>query len=379
MDMRWKRRVVAALAASIAMTAFAEDGITEDSILIGQTVGLTGTVAGAVKEMNEGAHAYIAGVNRQGGVNGRKIILRIVDDKFMPALAAANAEKLITQDHVFALFQSRGTPQTEAILPLLETHQVPLVAPSTGAEIFHTPVNRWLFNVRAKYQDEVIKAIEHFTTVGINKIGLLTYEKEDPLGMEGLAGFNKGMTARQLSPAIIAIFPRLKPDIKATAAKLIAAKPAALIIVSSGENTIDIIKELRAQGGSMQIMTMSNNSSQEFARDLGPAANGILVTQVTPAPHLVSSVLGQEFKVAAKGTGTTVSYAAMEGFVSAKVLVEGLRRAGRNLTRENFVHALESMKHADLGGLMVNYGPRNHTGSQFVEITMLGKDGRFVR
>jgi branched-chain amino acid transport system substrate-binding protein len=379
MDMRWKRRITAGLAASIAMTAFAEDGITEDSILIGQTVGLSGTVASAVKEMNEGARAYIAGVNRQGGVNGRKIVFRIVDDKFLPALAAANAEKLITQEHVFALFQSRGTPQTEAILPLLAKHQIPLVAPSTGAEIFHTPVNPWLFNVRAKYQDEVIKAIEHFTTVGITKIGLLTYEKQDPLGLDGLAGFNKGMAAHQLTPAIIATFPRLKPDMQATAARLIAAKPAALIIVSSGQNTIEIIKELRAQGGSMQIMTLSNNSSQEFVRDLGPAANGVLVTQVTPAPQLVSSVLGREFKTAAQGSAATVSYAAMEGFVSAKVLVEGLRRAGRHLTRENFVHALESMKHADLGGLTVNYGPRNHSGSQFVEITMLGKAGSFVR
>lgn len=377
--MRWKHQLAAGLLASIAIAACAEDGITDDSILIGQTVGLSGTVASAVKEMNEGARAYISGVNRDGGINGRKIVLRIVDDKFLPELAAANAEKLITQDHVFALFQSRGTPQTEAILPLLESHQVPLIAPSTGGEIFHTPVNHWLFNVRAKYQDEVVKAIEHFSTVGIKRIGLLTYEKEDPLGLDGLNGFNKGMAAHNLTPAVVAIFPRLKPDIKATAAKLIAAKPAALIIVSSGKNTVDVIKELRAQGGSMQIMTLSNNSSQEFIKDLGPAASGILVTQVTPAPHLVTSILGQQFKVAAKGSGVTVSYAAMEGFVSAKVLVEGLRRAGRHLTRESFVLALESMKRADLGGLMVNYGATNHTGSQFVEITMLGKDGRFVR
>lgn len=374
----WHRFLTAGLA-GIAITAFAEEGVTDDSILIGQTVGVTGTVASAVKEMNEGAHAYIAGVNQRGGVNGRKIVLRIVDDKFLPALAAANAEKLITQDHVFALFQSRGTPQTEAILPLLAAHHVPLIAPSTGGEIFHTPVNHWLFNVRAKYQDEVGKAIEHFVTLGIKNIALLTYEKEDPLGLDGLNGFNKGMAAHNLTPAIVAFFPRLKPDFKATAAKLIAAKPAALIIVSSGKNTVEVIKALRAQGGTMQIMTMSNNSSQEFIKDLGPAANGILVTQVTPAPDLVTSILGQEFEVAAKRTGATVSYAAMEGFVSAKVLVEGLRRAGRHLTREDFVLALESMKRDDLGGLMVDYGAKNHSGSQFVEITMLGKNGRFVR
>jgi ABC-type branched-subunit amino acid transport system substrate-binding protein len=362
-----------------ALAASAEDGVTDSTILIGQTIGVTGTVASAVKEMNEGAHAYFAGVNKQGGVNGRKIELHILDDKFLPATAASNAEALIRKDHVFALFQSRGTPQTEAILPILAANKVPLVAPSTGADIFHTPFNRWVFNVRAKYQDEVVKGIEHFSTTGLKKIGLLTYDKDDPLGADGVAGFNKGMAAHQLTPSIVALFPRLKPDFKEIAAKVIAAGSEAVIVVSSGGNTVGMIKELRAQGGKMQIMTLSNNSSHEFASELGAVARGVIVTQVTPAPHLLSSVLGQEFKVAAAATGATISYAAMEGFVSAKVLVEGLRRAGRNLTRERFIQAMESIKQLDLGGLRVNYGPDSRAGSAFVELTLIGKDGRLVR
>lgn len=362
-----------------AFAASAEDGVTDSTILIGQTIGVTGTVATAVKEMNDGANAYIAGVNQQGGVNGRKIELHILDDKFLPALAASNAEALIKKDHVFALFQSRGTPQTEAILPFLDANKVPLVAPSTGGDIFHNPFNRWVFNVRTKYQDEVIKAIEHFTTLGIKKIGLLTYDKEDPLGVDGVAGFNKGMAAHRLTPSIVALYPRLKPDFKTIAAKAIAAGSAALILVSSGMNTVKMIKELRSQGGKMQIMTLSNNSSNDFVSDLGSAGWGVIVTQITPAPDLLSSRLGQEFKMAAAGTGAAVSYAAMEGFVSAKVLVEGLRRAGRNLTRERFVQAMESIKQLDLGGLRVSYGPASRAGSEFVELTMIGKDGRWVR
>ncbi len=126
-------------------------------------------------------------------------------------------------------------------------------------------------------------------------------------------------------------------------------------------------------------MTLSNNSSQAFVRSLGPAGIGVIVSQVTPAPHLVSSGLGQEFKLAAKESGATVSYAAMEGFVAAKVLVEGLRRAGRNLTRESFIRALESVRRIDLGGLMVSYSETDHTGSEFVELTMISRDGRFLR
>lgn len=373
------QKLLAASVLCVAGMASAEDGVTDSTILIGQTIGVTGTVADAVKEMNEGANAYFASINGAGGVFGRKIELRILDDKFLPELAAKNAETLLKKDKVFALFQSRGTPQTQAILPHLTAERAPLIAPSTGGQGFHSPVHPYVFNVRAKYQDEVIKAIEHFNTIGMKKIGLLTYEKEDPLGLDGINGFEKGMALHKLTPAFIHIFPRLKPDFEATAAKVIAANPQALIVVSSGRNTTEIIKAIRAQGGSMQIMVMSNNSSMGFVNDVGPAGAGVIVAQITPPPNLITSRLGKEFQAAAKATGATVSYAAMEGFVSAKVLVEGLRKAGRNLTREGFIRALESMQRTDMGGLLITYSPSDHSGSEFVELTLLGRDGKFVR
>jgi branched-chain amino acid transport system substrate-binding protein len=375
----WRKHAAALMLLCLSCAASAEDGVTETSILIGQTIGLTGTVADAVKEMTEGANAYFTSVNGSGGVHGRKIELRMLDDKFLPELAGKNAETLLKKDKVFALFQSRGTPQTQAILPHLLAQRAPLVAPSTGGESFHAPVHPFVFNVRAKYQDEVIKAIEHFNTIGMKKIGLLTYEKEDPLGLDGVNGFEKGMAQHKLTPAFITIFPRLNPDFEATAAKVVAANPQALIIVSSGRNTTEIIKAIRAQGGLMQIMVMSNNSSLGFIKDVGPAGAGVIVAQITPPPHLISSRLGKEFQAAAKATGATTSYAAMEGFVSAKVLVEGLRKAGRNLTREGFVRALESMQRVDMGGVLITYSPSDHSGSAFVELTLLGRDGKFLR
>jgi branched-chain amino acid transport system substrate-binding protein len=377
MTKNWRFAFSTLLLASAGFSACAEEGVSADTILVGQTIGLTGTIAGPVKEMTEGAHAYFASVNQQGGVHGRKIELRILDDKFDPALAAANAETLIKKDHVFALFESRGTPHTQKILPILNANHVPLIAPSTGAAVFHTPVNHWVFNVRAKYQDEVAKGVEHFATVGFKSIGLL--HVDDSFGNDGLEGFNKAMAARQLTPAIITKFARVKPDYDATAQTVIKANPAALIIVSSSQNTIEVIKAIRKLGSRMQIMTLSNNSSQGFVKDLGPAGAGVVITQITPAPDLITSRLGQEFQAAAKAVNATVSYAAMEGYVSAKVFVEGLRRAGHNLTREGFVHALESMQRSDLGGVMVTYGPDDHSGSEFVELTMIGRDGRLVR
>ncbi len=376
MNMR-VRSLLATLLTTVPYIAGAEEGVTDGSILLGQTVGLTGTIAGPVKEMNEGAYAYFAMVNKQGGIHGRKIEVRVLDDQFNPATAAVNAETLIKKERVFALFQSRGTPHTEAILPVLAAHHVPLIAPSTGAAIFHTPVNHWVFNVRAKYQDEVAKAVEHFTTYGIRSIGIL--HVDDAFGEDALEGFKKAMEARHLVPAPIIKFDRTAPDYKAVAAEVAKAQPTALIIASSSKNTVEAIKAIRAQGSQTQIMTLSNNSSATFIKELGPAGIGVIVAQVTPPPHLLSSRLGQEFKDAAKASNVTVSYAAMEGFVNAKVLVEGLRRAGRNLTREGLLRALRSMQRVDLGGLMVTYGQNDHSGSEFVELTIIGKNGEFVR
>lgn len=357
--------------------AYAQEGVTDTRILIGQTVGLTGTIAAPVKEMNEGANAYIAAVNSRGGVNGRKIELITLDDKFDAKLAAANADTLIKKERVFALFQNRGTPLTEAILPLLAANKIPLIAPSTGATVFHAPVNPLLFNVRAKYQDEVRKGVEHFATIGSTKIGLL--HVDDSFGKDGLAGFVGAMNDRSMIPAIIASFPRVKPDYAATATEIVRANPSALIIVSSSANTVEVIKAIRAKGSMVQIMTLSNNSSLSFVKELGAMGTGIIVSQITPSPSSMSSGLGKEYMAAAKASNATVSYAAMEGFVAAKVLVEGLKRAGRNLTRESFVRAMESMQKFDLGGLMISYTATDHTGSEFVELTMISRDGRFIR
>jgi branched-chain amino acid transport system substrate-binding protein len=371
------RLLLPLLLGATLLGARAETGVTANTILIGQTVGVTGTVAAPVAEMNQGAQAYFDQVNAQGGVHGRKIVFKTLDDKFDPALTVANAETLIKKEGVFAMFLGRGTPHTEKLLPLLEANGVPLLAPSTGAAQFHQPAHKLLFNIRAKYQDEVIRAIEHFNTVGVRSIALL--HVDDAFGKDGLEGFNKGMEAQKLKPAGIFTFARVKPDVKAAAAEVIKAGPAAVIVVSSAKNTVDVIKEIRAQGGSMQIMTMSNNSSEAFVKDLGPAGPGVIVTQITPAPHLLTTKLGQEFNKLVKQYKVTVSYPAMEGFVNAKVLVEGLRRAGPQPTREGFVRALESMQRHDFGGLMVTYGPDDHTGSEFVELTMIGRNGRFIR
>lgn len=371
-------RYAAAVAALVVHQAlWADDGVTENRILIGQTIGLTGQIAGSVKELNEGAHAYISAVNRRGGVHGRTIEIISLDDRFDPELAGVNARRLISEKGVFALFQNRGTPHTEAILPLLHQHKIPLVAPSTGATILHQPINPYLFNVRTRYRTEVIKAIEQFKTVGITRIALLYVD--DSFGADCLAGFDEGMKTFNLMPAGVVKFDRVKPDIGGIAGSVMATSAQTVIIVASAQTAAAIIQNLRDKGSAIQIMTLSNNSSEAFIKSLGNHAPGVIVSQITPPADLLTTKLGQDYRAAARSTGATMSYAAMEGYIAAKVLVEGLERAGRNLTRVGLIEALESIKNHDLGGLALSYGPSDHTGSEYVELSIIGKNSKFRR
>lgn len=371
------RLLVAALLASGGVPACAETGVTDNTILIGRTTGVTGQVAGAIKENTEAIDAYLAWVNKNGGVNGRKIVLKTLDDGFVPKNAGENARKLIEDDRVFALFMPRGTPHTEAVLLVSEPAGVPVIAPSTGAEIFHKPVRPLVFNVRAKYQDEVMAAVRHFATLAVNRIAFVA--PTDSFGADALQGFEKGMEKEGLKPVLVKSFDRAKGDSISAVPDMLKADPQAIIVIASGTAAVSFIREMHAQGSHAQFVTLSNNSSAAFVKDLDKDGRGVLMTQVSPAADGGLTLLGKEFNRIAKPAGATPSYAAMEAFCAVKVMVEGLRRAGRDLTRKRFVAALDGMRKYDLGDMVVDYSPTRHTGSTYVEMTMIGAGGNFIR
>lgn len=372
-------RWVAALTLALgALPVLAQDaGVTNDTILIGRTSGVTGAVAGTVREQTEAIDAYLSWVNRHGGVNGRKVIVRTLDDQFEPKKAGENAQKLIVDDQVFAILMPRGTPHTEAVLKVAEPNGVPVIAPSTGAEIFHTPTRPLVFNVRAKYQDEVMAAIRHFAALAITRIAIVA--PTDSFGKDTVDGYDRGMAKEALKPALIARFDRTKGDATVTVPDMLKADPQAVIVAVSGEPAVGFIRAMRARGSHAQFVTLSNNSSSSFVHDLGADAHGVLVTQVSPVADNGRTQVSRDFVKMAKAGGATPSYAGMEAFCATRVLVEGLQRAGRNLTRKGFVAALNGMHKYDLGDFAVDYSPAHHSGSSFIEITMIGANGAFIR
>jgi ABC-type branched-subunit amino acid transport system substrate-binding protein len=347
-------------------------------ILIGQTAGVTGIVASGVQESTLGAKLYIDSVNAKGGVAGQAIELVSLDDQFDPKLAVENTSRLIEERHVVAMFLTRGTPHTEAIIPLLDQFGVPLVGPSTGTMVLHQPVRKHVFNVRATYQREAEKAVGYLNLVGVNRIALL--HVDDSFGNDGMVGAQHGLAEAKLSPVAVEKFDRVKPDFSGLAARIAATDAQAVMLIASGTSAVQAVQALRQAGSAAQIVTLSNNASAGFVKSLGAQARGVVVTQVFPYERSIAFPFVREAQDLAKAKGMTeVSPSMLEGFAAAKVLVEGLRRAGPKITRERLQQALEGLRKFDLGGLEVTYGPDDHTGLDFADLSIIGPDGKFRR
>jgi ABC-type branched-subunit amino acid transport system substrate-binding protein len=370
------------LAFSIALAscfpARAEPGITSSEIRLGQSAAFSGAVAPQVKELTSGALAHFADVNRRGGVHGRKIVLESMDDAFDPKRAAENTRKLIDEKNVFGLFLYRATPTTEAALPIIEAAKVPLVGPSTGAQSMYSPTKRYLFPVRPSYHAEATKIIDQLAAMSLTRIAVL--HADDSFGKDGLAGYQAAMTARGMKPVAVASYARGTVKVEDAVKAIASAQPQAVVMVCAANAGAAFIKQARKLGASPQFVLLSNVSSQAFIQDLGADGRGVAVSQVGPWPFSVDTPLVKEYQAAMKGNKSTeYSYSSLEGFIAAKVMVEGLRRAGPAPTREKLVAALESLARHDLGGVNLQYSPSDRTGTTYVELSIIGRNGRFMR
>jgi ABC-type branched-subunit amino acid transport system substrate-binding protein len=351
---------------------------TSAQIRVGQTTGFTGVSAAAVKETSSGAALWLDAVNARGGVNGQKVELISLDDKSDPKIAASNARILIEQRSVVALFLTRGTGTTEAIIPVLDQFGVPLVAPSTGAMSLHSPVKTHVFNVRTPYQLEAAKTIPQLASMGITRVGVL--QTDDDFGRDTLLGAQRGFASSKLQPVFVETFERIKPDFKAIAARVARENLQAVLILGSGSAVEAAMSAIRAAGSKTYIVALSNTASAGLIANLGGNARGLIVTQVFPSERSMSVPMVKQANdlLQVKSKGSVLSPAMLEGFAGAKVLVEALRRAGRSPSRESVQRALEDL-HFDLGGLSIDYSPGHHTGLESSSLSIIDANGRFER
>ena len=374
----WMRWMWAALVAAVAQAAAAENGVSADKILLGQSVALTGPAAQLGIQMRNGIKAYLDHVNARGGVNGRKIELITLDDGYEPARTVPNTKKLIEQDKVFALIGYVGTPTSVPAIPVFTEAKVPFVGPFTGAESLRAPFNRYIFHVRASYYDETDKIVEQVVSVGGKNIAV--FYQNDGYGQAGLKGVEIATQKRNMKISALGTVERNTVKVEEAVAKIAAAKPDAVVMVSAYTACAEFIRQMKKAGSAATFYNVSFVGSKALADALGKDGVGVAISQVVPYPWGAAVPVVKEYQQLSEKAGfKDYNFSAIEGFLVAKVFVEGLKRAGKNLTRESFIGEMEKMHDIDLGGFFVSYSPTNHAGSKFVDLTIIGREGKFLR
>jgi branched-chain amino acid transport system substrate-binding protein len=371
-------RTILAMAALAIAGAAAAQGVTDSQIVLGQSAVFSGPAQELGIEMRSGALAYFNYVNSQGGIYGRKIVLKSLDDRYEPDGAAAATRKLIQDERVFALFGYVGTPTFNAAAPILTEAKVPLVSAFTGAESLRDPLNRYVFNVRASYFDETEQIVQHLTSMGIDKIAV--FYQNDAYGKAGLEGVNRALKKRNMQPVGLATVERNTVDVAKAVQDMKKVNPQAVVMISAYKSCAAFIKEMRKNGMDPSFWNVSFVGSKALAKELDKEGRGIQISQVVPFPWDGSIPVVREYtRLLAADGKSEPNYSSLEGFISAKVLVEGLRRAGKKLTREGLIQALETMDPYDVGGFKIKYSPQDHRGSRYVDLTIISKDQKFVR
>jgi branched-chain amino acid transport system substrate-binding protein len=373
-----KTAVLAALILAAAPAAAQQPGVTADKILLGQAAVFTGPAAQLGIQMRNGIKSYVDFVNEKGGVHGRKLELVTEDDKYEPAGATTASQALIEKHKVFALLGYVGTPTGVAHLKVTTAAKVPLVGMFTGAEVLRAPLNRYVFHVRASYYDETEKMVEQVVSTGGKKIAV--FYQADAYGEAGRMGTEIALKKRNLQIHSNGTVERNTVAVQKAVQAIHASQPDAVVMVGAYAACAEFIKQMKAAGSGAQFYNVSFVGSAALASALGKEGLGVAISQVVPFPWGTGVPVVKEYQAMAKKAGfTDYNFGAMEGFLVAKVMVEGLRRTGRNLTREGFVDAMEKMNDVDLGGFYVSYSPTSHTGSKFVDLTIIGRDGKFLR
>jgi ABC-type branched-subunit amino acid transport system substrate-binding protein len=375
--MNQRRKLLAVLAAAaLAAPAAALAQGAAGAIVIGQSAPLSGSNKDLGTDIRNGALAHFKRVNDAGGVNGRRIELVSLDDANDTKRSEANTKQLLEQNNPIALYGYGSATLSRPALPLVEAAKIPFVAPFTGADPMRK-FNRYVYNHRASYADELEKIVEHYTTFGVKRFAVLYYD--DAVGKENFGAVERALKSRNLAPAAVASVTRTQTDFTKELEIVGKSSPDVVILTTLYKTSADFIKGLKKAGVGTQFVSTSFAGSTALANSLGPDGLGVAMSQIVPSYLKRSIPVVKEYQAAMEATlgKKEFSYTSLESYIAAKVLVEGLRRAGPQPTREKLLAALDTISNYDVGGYLVSFSPSNHNGSSFVSLSILGRDLAF--
>jgi len=359
-----------------------ESGINDNSVTIGMTAPLSGQNGAYGTEMKEVIGAYFQQINTAGGINGRKLELVALDDGYETDRTIANTKALINDKKVFALLASYGSsPTTAAMNDVFGPARVPLIGTISGAEtirqsIKENPNNRYMFNVRASYANETDAIVNQLVSLGLKNIAV--FYQNDGFGKSGLEGVVAALKRYKLAPSASATVERNSVNV-AQAVQIIAkANPQAVVMVTLYKPTAEFVRQMKKSNQYPQFMTLSPVGADLLAKELGDDARGIGISQVMPYPWNDTTQIVREYQ-RLLGKQGKFSYYGIEAYAMAKLMVDAIRKTGKDLTREKLVATLENLQNYDLGGYRVSYSSTERSGSRFVDLTVVGNNGRVLR
>lgn len=375
------KRLAAIGAMVISTLSWAEPGVTDTSITIGMSSPFSGPNGAYGIDMRQTIEAYFNQINKVGGINGRKLSLVALDDGYETERTVANTKALINEKNAFALLAFYGSsPTTEAMNTVFGPAKVPLIGTISGAgtlreAISTNPNTRYMFNVRASYADETEAIVNQLAALGLKNIAV--FYQNDGFGKSGLEGVTAALKKHNLAPSAVGTVERNSVDVAKAVEAISKATPQAVVMVTLYKPTAAFVKAMKKAGQNPMLSTLSPVGAEQMVQELGADARGIVVSQVVPYPwNNVVPVVRDYQKLSEK---QQFSYYGLEGYIMARTLVEGLKRAGKDLTREKLVSALESLSNTDIGGYRINYSATTRQASHFVELTVVGPGGRLLK
>ncbi len=359
-----------------APSAWAENGIGPDKIVLGQVAALDGPAAALGQGMREGLLAAFAEANKAGGVKGKRIELVSVDDGYDPNKSIVAAKKLISDDKVFALVGSVGTPTSAAVQPIATEAGVPFIGAFTGAEFLRAPYKPGVVNVRASYFQETETMVEHLTKdLGVTRIAILY--QDDAFGQAGLAGVKRALDQRKMSLVAEGTYERNTTAVKRALLSIRDGRPHAVIMIGAYKPCAEFIKLAHEIKLDAVFVNISFVGSEALAKELGRDGDGVVVTQVVPFPYDSSIGVVGRYRAALKALkpDATPGFVSLEGYMVGRLVVMALERIEGEVTRAALLAAIARTGTFDLGGVKLIYGPDNNRGSSQVFLTVIQPDG----
>ena len=359
--------VLPVITATFAITVAAQE-----SIVIGQSAPMSGTAADVGRDIRDGANAVFAKVNRAGGVNGHRLELVSLDDGNDRKRAGANAQTLIDQKKAMVLFGFASATLSLDAIPLAEAKGMALFAPFTGSLAIRD--KKPVFTIRASYRDEVEKIIAYWTTYGVSRMAVMYYD--DEVGKANFETVAALLKAKGQTPLQVMVKRGAKSD-AAQFQPLIAFNPQAVIVTTQLSPLLELVGFMAKENKPYPLSALSFVNPDELAAVQGNIAKGTTVTQVVPNPRNVGIAVVKECGETLKTAGTALNYTTLEACIAAKVLVEGIRKAGKKPTPQSIVAGLESLGAYDTGGFVVTFSKDSHHGSKWTDLSILSRGGAY--